>query len=334
MKKNTMMRLASFLLIAVLISTSAISGTYAKYVTQDSASDSARVAKWGVELQVAGDLYGLNYKTTENTKTEASTGISVQSNADGKNVVAPGTKNDGTGFTFSLNGKPEVSSKVSAVIKTQNVFLKGGTYGVMVEVKKGVVTSENFNKLNEEGLYIKSGTAYSKAANYDENATYYTLEDYVQFSDDYYPVVYTLTGATASSGTCTEDTLDKAAATIAKAINATASGSKDPNTTITTYTVTSDTYIPNTELTSTVLLGDEKLTWEWAFDNDGCGVDTDGKTAGNFCKADTILGNLQAGTLTNGEVVKVGTEIKAPVAYTDYCLNTQFSIDITVTQVD
>ena len=31
MKRNVMMRLASFLLVAVLISTSAISGTYAKY---------------------------------------------------------------------------------------------------------------------------------------------------------------------------------------------------------------------------------------------------------------------------------------------------------------
>ena len=47
MKKNTMMRLASVLLIAVLMSTCAISGTFAKYVTSDSSSDSARVARWG-----------------------------------------------------------------------------------------------------------------------------------------------------------------------------------------------------------------------------------------------------------------------------------------------
>ena len=54
MKKNKMMRLASFLLIAVLVSTSAISGTYAKYTTSGFAEDQARVAKWGVT--VAADV--------------------------------------------------------------------------------------------------------------------------------------------------------------------------------------------------------------------------------------------------------------------------------------
>ncbi len=50
MKKNKMMRLASVLLIAVMISTSAISGTYAKYVTSGYAEDNARVAKFGVAV--------------------------------------------------------------------------------------------------------------------------------------------------------------------------------------------------------------------------------------------------------------------------------------------
>ena len=54
MKKNVMMRLASFLLVAVLISTSAISGTYAKYVTTAEGKETARVAKWGVQVGVAG----------------------------------------------------------------------------------------------------------------------------------------------------------------------------------------------------------------------------------------------------------------------------------------
>ena len=78
MRKNKMMRLASSLLVAVLITTSTISGTFSKYTTQDKASDAARVAKWGVELQVAGDMYGLNYKNaTDNTKTETTTGEKI-----------------------------------------------------------------------------------------------------------------------------------------------------------------------------------------------------------------------------------------------------------------
>ena len=47
MKKNRAMRLAALLLVAVLMSTCGISGTFAKYVTEVSSEDSARVAYWG-----------------------------------------------------------------------------------------------------------------------------------------------------------------------------------------------------------------------------------------------------------------------------------------------
>ena len=44
MKKNKFLRLASFMLIACLATCCAVGGTFAKYVTSDNASDSARVA--------------------------------------------------------------------------------------------------------------------------------------------------------------------------------------------------------------------------------------------------------------------------------------------------
>ena len=50
MKKNKRMRTASGLMIAALLTTSMISGTFAKYTTADAAQDSARAAKWGVNL--------------------------------------------------------------------------------------------------------------------------------------------------------------------------------------------------------------------------------------------------------------------------------------------
>ena len=46
MKKNTMMRIASCLLIAVLMTTCVISGTFAKYTSDATATSSARVALW------------------------------------------------------------------------------------------------------------------------------------------------------------------------------------------------------------------------------------------------------------------------------------------------
>ena len=66
MKKNRMMRLASGLLVAVLMTTSMISGTFAKYVTTASASDNARVAKWGVTLAANGLLYSEVYDDVAN----------------------------------------------------------------------------------------------------------------------------------------------------------------------------------------------------------------------------------------------------------------------------
>lgn len=84
MKKNKMMRVASVLLIAVLMSTCAISGTFAKYTTSVSSSDSARVAKWGFE-PVAMDITGLFDKVYD----EGATDYTVESEVD---VIAPGTQ--------------------------------------------------------------------------------------------------------------------------------------------------------------------------------------------------------------------------------------------------
>ena len=56
MKKNTMMRLASVLLIVTLLTTSVISGTFAKYTTSATANDSARIAYWGFKDTTVEDF--------------------------------------------------------------------------------------------------------------------------------------------------------------------------------------------------------------------------------------------------------------------------------------
>jgi hypothetical protein len=123
MKKNKMMRLASALLVLTLLTTSVISGTFAKYTTSASASDTARVAKWGVTVSASGSLFSKNYLTSTNTGTAETTGISVASSSS-DNLVAPGTKND-SGLTFSIKGKPEVAVKVKFDVTVDNdVFLK------------------------------------------------------------------------------------------------------------------------------------------------------------------------------------------------------------------
>ena len=111
MKKNKMMRLASVLLVAVLMSTCAISGTFAKYVTTASGSNSARVAKFGVTVTAGGDAFKNQYPTN----TENGFGYNEEFSVEGKEgaiVVAPGTS--GTVDLFSVSGTPEVAVNVKA----------------------------------------------------------------------------------------------------------------------------------------------------------------------------------------------------------------------------
>ena len=132
MKKNKMMRAASALLVAVLLTTCVISGTYAKYTTSNSASDSARVAKWGFNspATITFDLFDDVYETNK-----------VDSDDD-KNVIAPGTTKSATfAFTYNATTKPEVMYKInvdasestcdSAIKSNPNIVwqLNGGTFG-------------------------------------------------------------------------------------------------------------------------------------------------------------------------------------------------------------
>ena len=135
MKKNVMMRVASALLVAVLMTTSVISGTFAKYVTADDAQDSARVAKWGVQVSVDGTLFDDTYIDAPSEDADT---ITVKSSNTDK-LVAPGTKNE-TGITAVVAGTPEVDVKVVFEVKglapdgtteyetVKDVFLKAGEY--------------------------------------------------------------------------------------------------------------------------------------------------------------------------------------------------------------
>ena len=85
-----MMRLASVLLVAVLLSTCAIFSTFAKYVTVAEGSDAARVARWGFTTT------SLNFENLfAESYTNVSNGITDQA------IIAPGT-NGKVSFAFVL----------------------------------------------------------------------------------------------------------------------------------------------------------------------------------------------------------------------------------------
>lgn len=120
MKKNKMMRIASVLLVAVILTTCAISGTYAKYTTDaPEVKDGARVAKWGVTVSAnAADLFADAYfdegsgntKTTYTENEELNT-ITVQADTQNVDIFAPGTKGS-VDEAIKVEGKPEVDVSV------------------------------------------------------------------------------------------------------------------------------------------------------------------------------------------------------------------------------
>ena len=128
MKKNKFMRLASVMLMLCLITTCAISGTFAKYTTSDSAKDSARVAKWGIVLTVSDSdgstLFAKDYEDEDDSsKMTVSSLVDLDLVGGLDDVVAPGTAS--TGITFTINGTPEVATQVTASLgETKDVFIK------------------------------------------------------------------------------------------------------------------------------------------------------------------------------------------------------------------
>lgn len=99
MRKNKMMRAASGLLVAVLLTTCIISGTFAKYTSSATGNDTARVARWGFNDTTSILLTDL-FKTAYDKN--------VNGEAD---VIAPGTTNSAD-FAFKYSGgqnAPEVA---------------------------------------------------------------------------------------------------------------------------------------------------------------------------------------------------------------------------------
>lgn len=120
--KNKLMRLASVMLVLTLLTTCGVSGTYAKYVTTASASDTARVAKFGVEItSQTNSLFAKTY--TSDSAYAGNTVVSVDE------VVAPGTKKDDGSINITITGTPEVAVEVAYDLTVNSdVFVKAGTY--------------------------------------------------------------------------------------------------------------------------------------------------------------------------------------------------------------
>ena len=180
MKKNVMLKIASVLMVAVLLTTCAISSTFAKYVTQTTEKSTiAQVAHWGIKLTAeTPDLFDTEYASGDKTYV-ASSGTHM--------VVAPGTKNlAAQSFKFTVQGKPEVMWKLTADISVEldKWEIESGYYCPVVFYVNGsavsldgVTDADGYEKaienaiakalFNAEGTRVENSDSFAKE--YDAN---------------------------------------------------------------------------------------------------------------------------------------------------------------------
>lgn len=188
MKKNIMMRTASGLLIAVLLTTSIISGTLAKYTTSGSSTDTARVAKFGVTVTGTGDAFKTSYATHDTTYT----GDVTVSSTD--RVVAPGTSGSLGGFTIS--GTPEVAVRVTYALNTTNTSFNNWTVTTGTDAETGDAITKFYCP-----IIITVGTTPICGLSYDNPAAFITAINnaVTVFSADYAPGTNLATTASTPS---------------------------------------------------------------------------------------------------------------------------------------
>ncbi len=352
MKKT---RLLAFLITVCLTTTCLLTGTVAKYSTSDAAADQGTVAKWGIQLNVSGVLFGEKYTIKdddENTKDDVPTfdttvtgdTLTVISDSEGKKVVAPGTKSDKP-LNISLTGTAETDLKITFSVDNDNnelkdIFLKEGEYAVMVDVT-AYITAENFVAMvnQDNGLYSFATNTYTKLTTngqipdtYSNTAVYYVPQNIATVSNTdmgasgfYNPVVYKITNNNNPTDPIKDEkfyTVEDLMNRLEGIIDALDNNNSDDQA-----------YV---EANSNTLDIDYDITWEWVFEQkDGENVDT------NIDNCDTILGILIANESINdpnakAKVVKTGNTEGTYVAIeeSDYNTTTAFNFEIKVEQVD
>lgn len=107
MRKNKTMKMISITLLLVMIALVLVSGTYAKYTSTATGSDSARVAKWAFKVgdtDITSNTFTFDlFKTIKDED-----GTSDEDDVTGTKVIAPGTSGS---FAIVLKNESEVSAK-------------------------------------------------------------------------------------------------------------------------------------------------------------------------------------------------------------------------------
>lgn len=116
---KTKITILGTLMMAVIITSYSVSGTYAKYVSEIDLADEARVAKWEIGLETDAmktlDLFQVSYEYVKNGGNTVVALPNVDTTTD--NVVAPGTRGQ---YTFALTGTIETNYRINVTATGSN----------------------------------------------------------------------------------------------------------------------------------------------------------------------------------------------------------------------
>lgn len=158
MKKNKIMRLASGLLVVAMMTTCAISGTFAKYISTTSGNDTATVAKWSfevndTEIAVTGTAQTVDFKLFETINDTGNTA----DEADVKDEkIAPGTSGS---FALKLENTSEVNAKYTITLDESNSSDIPLQYSLDGATWKDSIAELTTTGLTEQAIDMETGSA-------------------------------------------------------------------------------------------------------------------------------------------------------------------------------
>lgn len=170
-KKGTIL---AGLLLATIVTGYSVAGTYAKYVSAIDVTDSARVAKWNIDL--ANDATLQSFSLFDKDYTDA--------RADEK-IVAPGTSGKYE-FTLAANNSEttndtEVDYKFSFDVIDEDIKGEDGTTVVTPKTDNTVVTASGYSplrfRLGVKGAYDTDTVAYTYYSALNTNKGWLTFDE-------------------------------------------------------------------------------------------------------------------------------------------------------------
>ena len=151
-KRNWIFKIASALMMACLLTTCVISGTFAKFTSQASGSTTVKVATWDFNFedsQSTQKTFAVDLAAT----TELDGGADEQVDTTNEGILAPGTKGS---FSISLENKSQVSASYAVSFEYEDASkaptnlkfcaTENGTYSTLADLNGAFAAVEEENR--------------------------------------------------------------------------------------------------------------------------------------------------------------------------------------------